>query len=300
MSPEASRDSDVQGSENPDKTAEHRWADILVRLKQKIIEDNLSLVSAGIAFYGLLALFPAMAVLVSSYGLFADPSDITAHAPAFPGLPDAAKQVLVTHFQELASSSQAALSLGFIGALLFSIWSASRATKALLIAMRIAYDETEPHGFVRRNAIALLVTVAGLLSITFGLLLITILPAGLRYLGLPALQSIAAQSLPWLMLIGGHVIGLSLLYRHGPNRSHPKWRWITPGALVATFSWFVASLGFSAYVANFGRYNEAYGAVGAFVVLLLWFWLSAFVVLLGAELDSEIERRAAMNPRVDT
>ena len=199
MNPEAPTHSDVQGSENPDRTAEHRWADILVRLKQKIIEDNLPVVSAGIAFYGLLALFPAMAVLVSSYGLFADPSDITAHVRAFPGLPDAVKQVLTKHLQELASSSPAALSLGFIGALLFSIWSASRATKALLIAMRIAYDEADAHGFVRRNVIELLVTAAGLIAITFGLLLITILPAGLRNLALPALQTVdtTKRTEPW-------------------------------------------------------------------------------------------------------
>ena len=140
-----------------------------ISLKQKVREDNLSLVSAGVAFYGLLALFPGTAVLVSSYGLFADLTDIAAQVRAFPGLPDAAKQVLIKHLQELASSSPAALSLGFIGALLFSIWSASRATKALLIA------------------------------ITFGLLLITILPAGLRNLGLPALQNVDKTNLtePW-------------------------------------------------------------------------------------------------------
>ncbi|MGB8222355.1 MAG: YihY/virulence factor BrkB family protein [Polyangiales bacterium] len=295
MSLERLKGSSGGSVEAPRKIPDLRWVDVLISLKEKIREDNLPLVAAGIAFYGLLALFPGTAVLVSSYGLFADPADIAAHVRAFPGVPDAVKQVLTKHLQELASSSPAALSLGFIGALLFSIWSASRATKALLIAMRIAYDETEAHGFVRRNIIALLVTVAGLIAITFGLLLITILPAGLRHLGLPALQTVAAESLPWLMLIGGHVIGLSLLYRHGPNRSDPKWRWITPGALVATCSWFVASLGFSAYVANFGRYNEAYGAVGAVVVLLLWFWISAFVVLLGAELDAEIERRSMTN-----
>ncbi len=300
MSREQLKGSAGESMEAPRKIRNLRWADALISLKQKIVEDNLPLVSAGIAFYGLLALFPGTTVLVSSYGLFADPTDVAARISAFPGLPNVAKEVLTQHLHELAGSSQTALSLGFTGALLFSVWSASRATEALLIAIRIAYDETEESGLVRRNLIAWLVTAAGLIAITFGLSLITVLPTWLRRMGLPALQTLAAQTLPWLVLVGGYVIGLSLLYRHGPNRSHPNSRWVTPGALVATFSWLVASLGFSAYVSNFGRYNEAYGAVGAVVVLLLWFWISAFVVLLGAELDAEIERQTGNNRAVET
>lgn len=207
---------------SPSEIPKVGWRDVALRVRDKIVRDNVALVSAGIAFYGLLALFPGVAVLVSLYGLVADPADIAAHIEAFPGLPEQAKQVLTRHLDGLAASSGTALSFGFVSALLFSIWSASRATKALLISTHIAYQEREERGFFRRNAIAMLVTTALLVAVTVGLLIIALLPIGLRYLGLPFIQTLAAQTLPWLVLLGGCMLGLSLLYRHGPQRSNPK------------------------------------------------------------------------------
>lgn len=275
------------------------WRDIFLRLKERIAEDNVPLVSAGIAFYSLLALFPGLAVLVSLYGLVADPSEIKSHIDAFPGLPSQAMEVLEMPFRRTAAMSAADLSLGVGGAFLFSVWSASRATKALLVAAHIAFKETETRGFLLRNAIAMIVTAALLVAATFGLLIIAVLPVGLQYLGLPILTALVAQVLPWVVLVGGSVMGLSLLYRYGPQRTNAKWRWVTPGAVVGTILWVLASLAFSAYVANFGRYDETYGAVGAAVVLLLWFWISAFVVIVGAELDAEIEHQTNEDSTVE-
>jgi len=280
-----------RSAESPLELPRQGWRDVLLRVRNKIERDNVPLVAAGIAFYGLLSFFPALAMLISLYGIVADPSDIRAHIEAFQGLPDQAKRIIATPFEQTARSSGTALGLGVLGAFLVSIWSASRGTKALLVSTHIAYQETEQRGFVRRNAIAIAVTAALLVATTVGLFIVAVLPAALKYAGLPALQKLAAQTLPWLFLLGGTVLGLSLLYRYGPQRTNPRWRWVTPGAVVATAAWMIASLGFSWYVATFGTYGEAYGAVGAVVVLLLWFWMSAFLIIVGAILDAEIEHQ---------
>lgn len=275
----------------PSKIPTLGWRDILLRARNKIAEDNVSLVSAGIAFYALLSLFPALATLISLYGIVADPSDIRTYIEAFPGLPSEAKNLIAAPFEQTAASSSTALGVGFGGAFILSIWSASRGTKALLVATHIAYEERESRGFLRRNAIAMVVTAALLVATAIGLVVVAVLPAVLQLLGLPRLQQWVAQTLPWVFLLGGTVLGLSLLYRYGPHRTNPRWRWVTPGAIAATTAWLVGSLGFSYYMANFGAYGEAYGAVGAVVVLLLWFWMSAFVVISGAILDAEIEHQ---------
>jgi membrane protein len=278
-------------AENPTGIRGIEWRDLLLRVKEKLVHDNVSLVSAGIAYYGLLAFFPGVAVLVSLFGLVADPTDLATHVEIFPALPAEAKEILTRHLHRVVSSSGTALGLGFVSGLFLSIWSASRATKALLTAMDIAYDQTETRGFVRRNALAVLITAALLLTLTAGLLVTTLLPTGLRYLGLPILQTIAAQTLPWLFLFGGYMLSLSFLYRHGPQRATPEWRRVIPGCVVATLLWLLSSLLFSAYVASAGRYNDVYGAMGAVVVLLLWFWISAFAVIVGAELNAELEHQ---------
>ena len=265
---------------------------MLWRVKDETARDNLSLVAAGVAFYALLAIFPAIAATVSIYGLLVDPQTVSEQLAATSQvLPEEARGIIEEQLSRVTSSAPAALGLGAIVSLLLALWSANKGTQSLIAALNIVYDEREKRGFVRLTLISLGLTLAIILFVIVGLAAIAALPALLGNLGLPEEVRRLAGWLRWPLLGLGFVIGLAVLYRFAPSRNEPRWRWVSWGAVLATVLWLTGSALFSWYVANFGAYNETYGSIGAVAVLMMWFWLSALIVLLGAELNAEMEHQ---------
>ncbi|MGE3293212.1 MAG: YihY/virulence factor BrkB family protein, partial [Geminicoccaceae bacterium] len=175
---------------------------------------------------------------------------------------------------------------------LFALYTASSGVKTLFTALNIAYDRQDDRGFVRRNLVALAFTLAGVVVMALGLGVIVVLPAVYTYLPLGTLGGRVTPFLSWAMLFGLLGVGLAILYRFGPNRSRPPWRRVMPGTLLAVGLWGLGSLAFSTYVSRFASYNEVYGVLGGAIILLLWLYLSALAILLGAELNAERERAA--------
>jgi membrane protein len=252
------------------------------------------MIAAGVAFYALLAIFPGIAALVSLYGLFFDAADVEQQMSLLAGvLPGDALSILTTEVQRVASASSGALTFGALGGLAMALWSATSGTKAVFEALNIAYKEREKRGFLRVTAIALLFTLGAVLFVVVALALIAVLPAVLDYLGLGEAGKVIISVSRWPLLAAGVIVALGLLYRHGPSRNHPQWRWLSWGAAAATVLWLVGSLLFSFYVSNFADYNATYGSVGAIIILLMWFYISALIILIGAELNAEMENPTA-------
>ncbi len=268
------------------------WRDVLGRVIRQQGEHNLSIVAAGVAFYGLLALFPALTAAISIYALVADPAQVQQQLQGLSQLmPGQAQGLISDQLRRVAASSSGTASLGLIGGLLIAFWSASKGTKSLLTALNIAYSEREDRGLVRFNAIAVGLTMLIIIGAVLAVGLVVALPIALNALGLSGIAGAAVSLGRWVVLALGVVAALAVLYRFGPSRSPAQWSWVTPGSISATMLWLIASILFSLYVANFGSYNAAYGALGAVIILLLWFQISAYIVLLGAEINSESERQ---------
>jgi membrane protein len=280
---EASRPQDIPPS---------GWKDILWRVKNQIRKDRLSIIAAGVAFYGLLAIFPALIALVALYGLVFDPRQVQEQVSALSGvLPPDAAEILLRQLNDLTTRDTKALGFGAIGGLLLALWSASAGMRTLMEALNVAYNEEEKRGFFRFYGTALLLTLASILGTILAIVLVVAIPAVLTFLGLDDTLKWVISIAAWPILIVMMMIGLAVIFRYGPSRREPRWRWVSWGAFVATVLWIIGSLLFSFYVAKFGNYNETYGAVGAIVILLMWFLLSAYAVLIGAELNAEMERQ---------
>ena len=276
----------------PEEIPARGWKDILWRLKDQIKQDRLSIIAAGVAFYGLLAVFPGLIALVALYGLAFDPQQVEQQVSALGGiLPPEAAEILLGQLDDLTMTDSTALSLGAIGGVLLALWSASAGMRTLMEALNVAYSEEEKRGFVRFYGTALLLTLAAILGTVIAILLVVALPIVLNFLGLgEALKWLIAVA-AWPILVVMMMIGLAIVYRYGPSRRQARWRWVTWGAVVASVLWVIGSVLFSLYVTQFGKYNETYGSVGAIVILLMWFLLSSYAVLIGAELNAEMERQ---------
>ncbi|MCB5176412.1 YihY/virulence factor BrkB family protein [Microvirga lenta] len=270
------------------------WKDILWRVYEEFGEDRIMAVAAGVTFYALLALFPAIAALVSIYGLFSDPATIEGHLSAVSGvLPGGAMEIISEQVRRIASQGGGALGFGFIFGLLVSLWSANAGVKAVIDALNIVYEEDEKRSFVMLNLQSLAFTLGGILFILLALGGIVVLPVVLGFLGLGGTAETLISLARWPVLLLIVITGLSVIYRYGPSRDKPEWRWVSPGSLVAAVLWLAGSALFSWYVSNFGSYNETYGSLGAVIGFMTWIWLSTIVVLLGAELNAEVEHQTA-------
>ena len=268
------------------------WRDVLWRVKDEVARDNLSLVAAGVAFYALLAIFPALAAIVSIYGLLADPQTVEQQLAATSQvLPEQARSIIQEQLTRVASGAPTALGLSAIVSVLLALWSANKGTQSLITALNIVYDEEEKRGLVWLTVLSLALTLGIILFMIVGLAAIAVMPALFGNLGLPEEIRQLASWLRWPILGIGFVIGLAIFYRVAPSREGARWRWVSWGAVVATVLWLIGSVLFSWYVSNFGSYNETYGSIGAVVVLMMWFWVSALIVLLGAELNAEMEHQ---------
>ena len=268
------------------------WRDVLLRVREESTKDNASLIAAGLALYALLAIFPALAAVVSLYGMFASPDQIAQQVESLAGvLPQQAADILRTALQNLASQQGEALGVGAIIGFLLALWSARKGVVALMTATNIAYDEEEERGFFKQLFVSLAFTLAGVVAFVLIVALAVGLPVMLRALGVPSIVETVLSLARWVVLWLLVVLALAVVYRFAPDRDRPQWRWVSWGSAIAATLWLIASLGFSFYVRNFGSYGETYGALGGVVVMLLWFYLSAYVVILGAEINAEMEHQ---------
>ncbi len=267
------------------------WTAGLQQIYDGISEHRILALAAGMTFYSLLAIFPALAALVAIYSLFADPSAIAAHLDSMSGiLPGGAIDIARDQLTRVASKGQQALGWTFLAGLVVSLWSANAAMKSLFDTLNIIYGEREARGFVMLNIVSLAFTLA---AIVFGLLAlaaVVILPVVLNHLGLPGRTDVLLRAGRWPGLFIALTISLSVIYRYGPYRRSARWRWISWGSVIAAVLWLAASALFSWYAANFGTYNQTYGSLGAVIGFMTWLWISATAVLVGAEVDATLER----------
>ena len=265
-----------------------------MRAKDGVSAKNLTLIAAGTGFYAFMAIPSVFTTLVSLYGLVFNPADVGRQVQAMRGvLPSEAVSLLAAQLQSLTSHSSATLGTGFIVSLGVALWSARSGTSSMITALNIAYGQTERRGWLRFQLGAVALTLGAVLFAMVALALVGVLPAVIDLLPLGSAGKTLASVLRWPILIVLVMVTLAALYRFGPCRAEPRWRWVSWGALAATVLWIVASAVFSLYVGQFASYDKSYGSLGAVVVLLMWLYLSAFAVLFGAELNAEIEHQTA-------
>jgi membrane protein len=283
------RDADV-----PQDMPAAGWRDVLRRLMLDFGRDNLSLMAAGIAFYALLSFTPGLTALVALYGLVFDPTQVGTQVASLEGMiPEEARHVIAGQLTAIVQASSSKLGIGLIVSLALALWSANSATSALMSALNVVYGEQEKRSLFRYYANALALTFAFVLFGIVSLVLVAVVPAVIGLLPFGSYGKTIVDWSRWPLLIVLSAIGLAIVYRYAPSRNEPRWSWASPGAAAATALWLIASALFSIYVGTFATYNKTYGSLGAVVVLLLWLWLSALAVLLGAELNAELEHQTA-------
>lgn len=279
-------------AEKPSDIPARGWKDILWRVYEGISEDRILANAAAVAFYALLALFPGITALVSIYGLFADPGSIQQHLDSMSSLlPGGAIDVLREQLNRLAAEPRSTLGVSFFLGLLISLWSANGGIKALFDALNVVYEEREKRSFIRLNAIALVFTVAMIAFLIIALVCIVAVPVALNYL--PGFIASIVNIARWPLMLVLVTLALACIYRYGPSRDEPKWRWITWGSAFAAVAWLGFSAIFSFYAAHFGSFNKTYGSLGAVIGLMIWMWLSIAVILIGGKLNAEIEHQTA-------
>lgn len=252
--------------------------------------NNTSIVAAGVAFYAFLAMVPLLAATVLTYGLVATPQTVAANIGTLSDvLPEAAAGLFAEQLETVVETSAGKKGLGLLIALAVALFGARNGAGSILTALNIAHGVPEARGFIKANLAALAITAAGIVAIVLAILAMGVLTATLAYLG--GGIAIAGTAATYLFLFGVGTVGASLLYRYAPNRAVPRWRLVVPGALLSTSGWMLLTLGFGYYVANFGNYNATYGSLSAVVVLLTWLYASAFLLLLGAELNATLGDR---------
>jgi membrane protein len=279
-------------ADHPGEIPPRGWKDIFWRTWGEVSEQNIFLIAGGVTYAILLALFPGLAALVSLYGLVFDTRQIERQVASL-------SDVLPTQMQELVSQQLHNLvqtrngTLGFIaiGSLLLALWSASRGMSGMMTAVNIAYEERERRGFLKLNVIAIGLTLALLAGGITAIGLVAVLPVAAKLLAVgPGMKWLLLLA-QWPLLIVLVMLGLAVLYRYGPDRDKPQWRWVSSGAVVATLLWILASIGFTIYVANFNSYDKAYGSLGGVIVLLTWLYLSSLTILLGAVINAQSEKQ---------
>lgn len=279
---------------SPSDFRKRDYKEIARRTKRDIKTDNVGLLAAGIGFYAFLSLFPALTALVSIYGLFADPEQVQQQVQSAAGvIPEQAQGILQQQLDRIARTSGGALGVGAIVGILAALWSANKATKGLFQALSFVYGEKEERSFWKLNAQSLLMTLGMVLVALAAIFLITVFPALIRAIGLSGSASTLTTLARWPVLIAVVLVAFAALYKFGPDRKGAPWRWVSPGALIATALWLLASIGFAIYSQNFASYNKVYGVFGAVVVLMLWLFISAYVVLIGGEVNAEMEKQGA-------
>ena len=264
---------------------------MLLRVADRIGTANISVYASAVAFYGFLAIPSALTALVALYGLMFDPSSVEQQVEAMRGVvPQEVLGLISDQLKAVTTNSHSNLSISFGVALLVAIFGARSATSTLISALNVAYDEEEKRNFIRFQLVAFVLTAAAVVFAVISIALVAVLPAVIELLPLGDTGKTLAAVLRWPVLVVLVIIGFASIFHYAPCRPWAHWRWISPGAVVATVLWLAGSALFSVYVGQFASYNKTYGSLGAVAVLLMWLYLSAFAVLLGAQLNAEMER----------
>jgi membrane protein len=281
-----------RSAETPSQIPARGWKDILLRVYHGISDNRILLVAAGVTFYSLLAIFPGIAALISIYGLFADPGTVAGHLDTIANVaPGGAVDVLREQMTRLASQGGTTLGVSFVISLAISLWTANSGVKAIFDALNIVYGEEEKRGFLKLNVVTLFVTLGIVAFILLTLAAVVAIPVALTYIPLPEVIALVVKIGRWPILFALVTMALAVLYKYGPSRTEPRWRWITWGSVSAAIVWLAASALFSWYVASFGSYNKTYGSLGAVIGFMTWIWISIIVVLVGAKLNAEMEHQ---------
>jgi membrane protein len=302
ISPEAATRADVStGGDShgrqasvPESIPRKGLKDVFWRVVHEVLEDRVMLIAAGVTFYLLLAMFPALAALVSLYGLFANPLTMSEHLDELAAvLPPGAFELVSEQIRSLVERRDSALGIAFFIGLAIALWSTHSGTLAIFDAMNVAYGEGEKRSLVRLNLIALCFTVCAIITAIILIGLVAVMPVVLSFLWLDRFQEQMALVLRWPLFLAVVVAAVMAIYRFGPSREPARLRWMTWGALVTTFVWFLMSLGLSVYLDRFANYNATYGTLGALIGFLVWIWLSVAILIVGAELNAELEHQTA-------
>lgn len=268
------------------------WKAIVLRVKDDISKDHLQVVAAGVAFYFFLALFPAFSAVVSIYGLLVEPAEVQQQMDQMTRLlPEQAREMLSGILNNIAGKSDSTLGWSLVLSLLFSLWSANKGTTALFEGTNIAYSQLDERGFLKKKAITLLFTLGGIVTGILSMALVVAFPAIVDSIPLPSTISGLINWLRWPLLALIIMLALVLIYKIAPYRSRPRYKWVGWGAVIATLLWLIVSLLFSYYMNNFGNFDKTYGTFTAVIILMLWFFLTAFIILIGAEINSEMEHQ---------
>ncbi len=260
----------------------------------RVATDRVMAEAASVTYYTLLAIFPALAALISLYGLVADPAVIVRDLDGMHGVvPEGGIQIIRDQIRSLTSSPNHALGLGAVAGLLISIWSANAGVKSLFDALNTVYAVRETRSYLHRTWLSLAFTLGALAFVILALSAVVVVPTVLSFIGLQTVGAWLLSVGRWPVMLAAIMLFLALTYRFGPCRAHAVWRWVSWGSALAALVWILASAGFSWYVANFGSYNKTYGSLGAAAGFMTWIWISTIIVLVGAELDADLERRRA-------
>ena len=272
------------------------WKQILKRAWAENNADNMPIIAGGVAFFGFLAIFPALIALISIYGLVASPEQAAEQVESFTsGLPEAAQELIGEQVTAVTENAGGALTFSLIVSILAALWSASGGVNNVVKAVNIAYDEAETRNFVKLRALSLALTLGAVVFVVLTIGLVAVLPLVLDALPLGAVGTVLAEVGRWTALLALVAGSLAVLYRVAPDRDAPRFRWVSLGSIVVTVVWALVSLGFSLYVNNFGSYDKTYGAIAGVIVLMLWLYLTCYLVLLGAEINAETEHQTAVD-----
>ncbi len=281
-------------AEKPSDIPARGWKQVLLRVKDQVQRDHIKVASAGVAFYFFLALFPALAATVSIYGLAFDPQGVERQVAVLAAaLPEQARNVIGGILRGIVEKPSENLGWSMLLGLTITLYSAKQGIAALFEGVNMAYDEVDERGFLKKNGLEFLFTLGAIL---FGLLLLALVvgfPAVIDSLNLPAVVDTGLRLVRWALLAVLLSAALAMIYKVAPHRSNPEFKWVTWGAAVATILWLIGSAAFSVYVENFGSYDKTYGSFAAVIILMLWFFLTAFTILLGAEINAELEHQTS-------
>jgi membrane protein len=299
LSGELSRPERGRFSSHPFQIPWNGWKDILWRSYVRTGEDRLLATAAGVVFFGLLAVFPAITALVSCYGLVANPSTIGANLQTLAlMLPEGSFQIVQDQIARVLMKGNTALGATFLFGLGLAIWSANAGVKAVIDALNVVYEEREKRGFFRLNLLSLAFTTGGIAALLLMVSAVVAVPLALDHVGLAPHSQLIISLMRWPLLLAILLIALALLYRFGPSRRPARWQWLSVGTLAAALLWIAGSSLLSWYLSNFGNYSATYGSLGAAIGLMIWMWMSAIIVLCGAELNSEIEHQTLLDSTV--
>ncbi|MGY1813113.1 YihY/virulence factor BrkB family protein [Blastococcus sp. SYSU D00820] len=283
-------------ADRPTRIPAQGWKQIVKRAWAENNADNMPIIAGGVAFFAFLAIFPALIATISIYGLVASPETVAQQVEDLSAqLPASAAELIGEQLTAITENSGGALSLSLVISVLGALWSASGGTGNVISAINIAYDEVETRSFVKRKALALGLTLGAIVFVLVTFALVAVVPIVLDALPLGIVGTILAHVVRWVLLLGVFAGSLAVLYRVAPDRDAPRLRWVSLGAVVVTVIWALVSLGFSFYVNNFGSYDKTYGTIAGVIVLMLWLYLTCYLVLLGAEINSEAEHQTAVD-----